>query len=386
MIKRFITYTLILGLYNNLSAMEQDSAATTKKKMTALIYNTQKPKTTPQKNEAANASSACLSQSSTEITKKSKRKLDETGLDQMLDAEKQMIAEKSKLHPLLEPQKGFAYNAQRTRNMYPSNTTNNTPSSSSCAQETFALSRSKIEDFIKCRACFYLDRKLGTTPPPGFPFSLNIAVDNNMKNEFDIHRKHQTMHPYCIAYDLQAEKEGRPKLHAVPFQHPDIDAWRNSRTQGLRYKIPGTNIELHGGIDDIWQNQVTKELILVDYKATSKKGAVSLDAPWQNGYKRQMTIYQYLARKTLEKDGFKVSNTGCFVYGNAQAETQLFNDQLKFQTPILTYEGDDSWVEPTVREAEQCLQANKIPAASQYCNICQFVEQRNKHEAEHKDE
>ena len=43
--------------------------------------------------------------------------------------------------------------------------------------ELFRLSRSKIDLFINCPRCFYLDRKLGVAQPPGYPFSLNSAVN-----------------------------------------------------------------------------------------------------------------------------------------------------------------------------------------------------------------
>lgn len=52
------------------------------------------------------------------------------------------------------------------------------------------------------------------------------------------------------------------------------------------------------------------ELIVVDYKATSKTTAVSLDADWQIAYKRQAEIYQWL----LRKNDFSVSNIAYFVY------------------------------------------------------------------------
>ncbi len=310
---------------------------------------------------------------STDQRKKSKRPFAEMSLEQNLDIEKEMRTEQTPLdhHQLLTQQKTHDYNPQRVRGIY------------SSSQDTYAVSRSKIEDFVKCKACFYIDRKLGTGRPAGFPFSLNIAVDNNMKNEFDEHRENQTEHPYCTAYDLQAQKNGKPLMHAIPFKHPKMDEWRNSRTQGLRYKVPGTNIEFHGGVDDIWQNSVTKELYIVDYKATSKKGPVSLDAPWQDGYKRQLTMYQYLLRKNLEKDGYKVSNIGFFVYGNAKADKDHFDDKLNFETPILAYEGDDSWVEATIIRAYQLLQANKIPASSDYCEQCQYFHQRVKLAEQH---
>ena len=58
------------------------------------------------------------------------------------------------------------YNSQRTKGLYESGLT-----------EPFKISRSKIDLFLQCPRCFYLDRKLGVARPPGFPFSLNSAVD-----------------------------------------------------------------------------------------------------------------------------------------------------------------------------------------------------------------
>ena len=47
----------------------------------------------------------------------------------------------------------------------------------------------------------------------------------------------------------------------------------------------------------MWINTKTDQLIIVDYKATSKDGEVSLDAPWQISYKRQVEIYQWLFKE-----------------------------------------------------------------------------------------
>jgi|GEM_PF-3123723 len=81
----------------------------------------------------------------------------------------------------------------RTRNLYD-------PKSS----ELFRISRSKIDLFIKCPRCFYLDRRLGIGQPPGYPFSLNSAVDTLLKKEFDMHRAKGTAHPLMKAYGLDA--------------------------------------------------------------------------------------------------------------------------------------------------------------------------------------
>ena len=99
------------------------------------------------------------------------------------------------------------YNPHRTRNLYD-------PKSS----EPFRISRSKIDLFIKCPRCFYLDRRLGIGQPPGYPFSLNSAVDTLLKKEFDLHRAKGTAHPLMEAYGL----------NAVPLRDERMDEWRDS--------------------------------------------------------------------------------------------------------------------------------------------------------------
>ena len=72
------------------------------------------------------------------------------------------------------------------------------------ADEPFALSRSKLDDFFRCERCFYMDRRLGVEKPsmPGFP--LNIAVDALLKKEFDIHRAKGVAHPLMTTYGVDA--------------------------------------------------------------------------------------------------------------------------------------------------------------------------------------
>ena len=240
------------------------------------------------------------------------------------------------------------YNPQRTRNLYD-------PKS----KEPFRLSRSKIDLFIKCPRCFYLDRRLGIGQPPGYPFSLNSAVDKLLKKEFDVHRANGTAHPLMKAYGLDA----------VPMAHEKIDEWRDSLRRGITFHFPKTNLLITGGVDDVWVTP-DGELIIVDYKATSKEGLVSLDAEWQDGYKRQMEIYQWLFRK----NGFKVSPTGYFVYCNGRADSAAFDGKLEFDIKLLPYEGDDGWEDGVVRDLWGCLQGDEVPEAGEGCDYCAYRE------------
>jgi CRISPR/Cas system-associated exonuclease Cas4 (RecB family) len=240
------------------------------------------------------------------------------------------------------------YNPVRTKNLF-----------NPQVNEPFRLSRSKIDLFLECPRCFYLDRRLGIGRPPGFPFSLNNAVDFLLKKEFDIHRAAQTKHPIAESYGVDA----------VPFQHEKINDWRDALHKGVEFLHEPTNFFVTGGVDDVWVNP-DGELIVVDYKATSKEGEVSLDAEWQVGYKRQMEVYQWL----LRKNGFNVSSTGYFVYVNGKTDRKAFDGKLEFDVRLIPYVGDDSWVEKTLSAAKKCLVGNKIPNAGEYCDYCRYVE------------
>lgn len=224
--------------------------------------------------------------------------------------------------------------------------------------EPFKISRSKLELFLNCPRCFYLDRKLGVSQPEGFPFTLNNAVDELLKKEFDLYRREQKPHPLVIENNL----------NLIPFKHDDIDKWRDSLHAGIQYVVPNTNLKITGGVDDIWIDPKTQELFVVDYKATSKNEPVSLDADWQSVYKRQVEIYQWL----LRKNGFKVSSTAYFVYCNGKKDTDKFDKRLMFDIKLIPYSGDDSWVDAAVEQAHQCLLSDIIPLHKDDCDLCKY--------------
>ena len=225
------------------------------------------------------------------------------------------------------------------------------------SKEAFTISRTKLDLFMNCPRCFYLDMRLGVGQPPGYPFSLNNAVDILLKKEFDLHRAKNTTHPLMKTYGIDA----------VPFSHERINEWRNARTGGITYLHESTNFFVRGGIDDIWVNS-NGELHIVDYKATAKNGEVNIDAPWQKGYKRQIEIYQWLFRK----NGFPVSSTGYFVYVNGKTDATAFDAKLEFDIKIIPYEGNDSWIEGSLLEAHRVLESEKLPPASADCDFCRY--------------
>jgi len=223
----------------------------------------------------------------------------------------------------------------------------------------FALSRSKVELFMDCPRCFYLDRRLGIARPAGFPFNLNSAVDALLKREFDRYRAEGAAHPLMTAASISA----------VPHAHPDLPTWRNN-FRGVRSLHAPTNFELFGAIDDLWRDVSSGQLIVVDYKATSKAAEVNLDADWQDSYKRQMEFYQWL----LRRQGLDVSTRGWFVYCNARRDLEAFDAKLEFRIKLIAYDGDDGWIEQTLAHIHRALRSEAPPAVNRGCEYCRFSE------------
>ena len=237
---------------------------------------------------------------------------------------------------------------QRKRNLYNSETKN-----------LFRISRSKIDLFLQCPRCFYLDRRLGLGRPSMPGWALNSAVDALLKNEFDLLRKKGQAHELMKKY----------KINAIPFSHPDLPVWRDDvwKFKGASVIHRPTNLEICGIIDDIWVNK-KEELLIVDYKSTSTSKEIFLDDEYKQGYKKQMEVYQWIFRQM----GFKVNDTGYFVYANATKNRPRFDGRLEFEVQIISHKGDDSWVEPTIFEIKKCLDSNKIPQPNSNCEYCEY--------------
>lgn len=238
------------------------------------------------------------------------------------------------------------YNSKRTKNLY-----------NSQHKEPFKLSRSKIDLFLNCPQCFYIDRKLGVGTPPGFPFTLNSAVDYLLKKEFDVYREKQEKHPIIEKY----------KVDAIPAKRKELDEWREN-FKGVQYLHPETNFIITGAIDDLWINS-KNEYIVVDYKATSKVEEIkSLDKDWHDSYKRQMDVYQWL----LRKKNLNVSNIGYFLYCNGDTSKEMFNGKIEFDITLIPYKGNDGWIEETLHQIKETLDKNELPTASADCDFCKY--------------
>lgn len=247
----------------------------------------------------------------------------------------------------------MAYTRQRSQPYLPGQT------------DPFKVSRSKIELFMQCPRCFWLDVRLKISRPSSPPFNINKAIDELFKKEFDSYRAKGEPHPLMTEFQVEA----------IPYEHKDLNTWRTNFTGVVTLHKP-TNLHVFGAVDDIWVNDAG-ELIVVDYKATAKQSEVGINADWQISYKRQMEVYQWL----LRQNGFDVSSTGYFVYANGRYDLDRFSDRVEFRTKVIPYTGKDTWIEPTLGRMKACMESDDMPPIGEAamggpCEHCTYARAR----------
>lgn len=248
------------------------------------------------------------------------------------------------------------YNPPKSRNNYD-------PKS----KDAFTLSRSRIEGYLRCPRCFYLDRRIGVDQPPTPGYPINSAIDFLLKKEFDLLRKSGKPHELMKKFGVDA----------IPFEHPNLPIWRDDVNEyiGISYLHAPTNLKITGMIDDVWISP-KGELHIVDYKATSTQKEISLEDEYKQSYKNQMEIYQWIFRK----NDFKVSDIGYFVFANGQKTAEKFDGILEFEMQIISHTGNDKWVEPTILKIKKCLDSDQIPDYSKDCDYCKYRQAAKKYE------
>jgi len=233
-------------------------------------------------------------------------------------------------------------------------------------KKDFKISRGKFFNFLLCKRCFYLDRIKGLESPGVPGWSLNETTDLLLKKEFDYCRDRQVPHRLFIANKLD---------NLVPFYHEEIDNWRDSLHKGLVHRYKNTNIILTGGIDDIWQNKISKKLIIVDYKSQAKLGRVDkinyLEDPYHDGYKIQMDFYAYL----LLGMGFKLDSMSYFLVCNAKRDDDRFDKTLNFDEYLIPYRWNIDWIEKKIEEMIHVMNSFDVPPSNQSCKNCAYSEQ-----------
>ena len=226
----------------------------------------------------------------------------------------------------------------------------------------FIMSRSKIDLYLKCKRCAYLDMRLGIKGPKPFPYNLNSRIDTLLKNEHDLARTKKIKTKYLEESNISA----------IPFTHVELNVWREP-FKAARYHHEETNIVVAGSVDDLWENLDTKKIHIVDYKSTHTgkfDKLKSFDAPYLIGYKRQAEIYAWI----LSKLGLDIDQRSYFFYVNAKLKQEIFDNNLEFEYAIIPYDMNDfNWVEKTIIEIKNFLETDKIPSSNQDCDLCKYM-------------
>jgi CRISPR/Cas system-associated exonuclease Cas4 (RecB family) len=196
----------------------------------------------------------------------------------------------------------------------------------------FELSRSKFNDFLLCKRCFYLDRVLGIKVPDMPGWTLNSTVDELLKK--------------------------------------DIDKWRDALRGGIKHRYKDTNLIIKGGVDDIWFNKATEEIIIVDYKSQASFYRVNtedyLSNVFHESYKVQMDIYAYL----FERNDFNVAEISYFYVANCRKDLDGFNSKLVFDETLVPYRLRTHWIEPKIDEMLTTLNSPDLPYLNSFCQNC----------------
>ncbi len=219
------------------------------------------------------------------------------------------------------------------------------------------VSRSKVELFAECPRCFYLDVMLGIKRPPGYPFSLNNAVDALLKKEFDQYRSRDESHPLLTDSGLGWK----------PAREERLEKWRDAFAGGLAYEHQEHGCTYYGAIDDLWINE-QGEYAVADYKATAGLQPVAELPAWANGYRRQLSFYAWL----LARNGLRVANKGFLVYATASTARERFDNKLAFDLRLVPVDLDITWIEPTLDDLQAVLKQEQVPNAAEDCKYCKY--------------
>ena len=232
----------------------------------------------------------------------------------------------------------------------------------------FKISRSKFDDFMTCKRCFYLKTNRGLISPSTPGWTLNTLTDTLLKKEFDKHREEQTSHRILVDNNLS---------HIVPFKHSNIDEWRDSRSKGIKLKYKDTNIILQGGVDDIWFNTLTEEIIIADYKSQHKNKEVNqsnyFSDPYKDGYKMQLDFYAYL----FKGNGFKVSSDSYLYICNALEIDEGFHGKMNFDEILIHHSINTDYLEENIESMISCINSENVPVGHSSCENCAYARQRS---------
>lgn len=214
------------------------------------------------------------------------------------------------------------------------------------------ISRSKIELFLNCPRCFWLDVKHKIERPKEFEGGyLGSKYDPHLKSYFDKLRKENS--------NLEELEKHNLKLY------PDLDKIKIWRKSGVEFFHEDHGFVYYGKIDDLLVTH-SGTLVPFDFKITTSNNFTLYPSE-----KRQLEIYGYL----FYKRGFEVANFG-IIYKIKVDINENFEkiEERKIFTQDLDYSPYDEILE----KLKETYYSDKEPNPSQNCAFCKRDEQIRK--------
>lgn len=216
---------------------------------------------------------------------------------------------------------------------------------------------------MECPRCFWLDVHHKIKRPPGYPFTLSIAVDYLVKLEFDGYREKGTLPPVLKKYGIK---------DAHLYAGENLTEWRNN-FKGVAYYNEDLNVILYGAVDDILEYD-DGSLAVIDYKSSGAREITIYE-----DYQKQMDVYNYI----LNQKGYQTYPEAYFVFYKVMKEGETaFNNALKFTEEVRPVKVNMDWVGPTLERAVEVARADKPPTdlpKNGHCDHCHYVDLASQH-------
>ena len=198
------------------------------------------------------------------------------------------------------------------------------------------LSPSKLNLYLECSRCFWLQENEVAHRPSGIPPVLHTTFDGLIKDYFDKYREQDKLPP-----EIDGKVEGK-----LLSDEDLLKKWRYWKT-GLFYEDEKINARLQGALDDCL---VTDDgfYIPLDYKT---KGGKFLKDDAHKWHQHQLDIYTLF----LESNGYKTKGIAYLVFFNAvelkegvlvkfnvtprEVETSIENAKKLFETAVNLLQG-----------------------------------------------
>jgi len=216
------------------------------------------------------------------------------------------------------------------------------------AEKTFKLSPSKLNLFLECPLCFWLNEQGIHRPSGPFP-SLPGAMDRVLKKYFDIYRKNGEMPP-----ELKGKIDGK-----LFDDFEKLDIWRNAR-KGLKWEDEDRNI-LMGAIDEcIFCNN---KFIVADFKTY---GGSEIKDEKIEFYQNQLDCYSLL----FEKNNLPHPGYAYLIFFMPESYDK---GAARFKIEVKKVKVDSARALKTFKEAIKVLKGAR-PSRHSECDFCAWAD------------